>query len=161
MLFGIFDEFIAGVQIPFAPRRDDFNFRVERVIAKLKPNLVIALTGRAVTDGIRADLMRNLNLTFGNQRPRDGCAEQIKPFVKRIGAKHRKDEIADKFFAQIVDENLFDAGGFGFAARGFQLFALAQIGRESDNFAAFFLLQPFQDDRGVQTAGIGQDDFFG
>ena len=43
VLLGIFDQLGAGVQIPFAPRRDDFDVRVERVIAKLEPDLIIPL----------------------------------------------------------------------------------------------------------------------
>src|SRR5205814_8984808 len=77
-----------------------------------------------------------------------------------VGAEHREIEIADEVLAQFVDEDLLDSDQLGFFARGFQLLALAQIGGEGDNFAAIRLLQPAQDDRGVEPARIGQHDLF-
>ena len=47
-----------------------------------------------------------------------------------------------------------------FCARGFQFLTLAEVGGEGDHFALVGVLQPFQDDRGVQSAGIGEDGFF-
>src|SRR3546814_15650633 len=46
----------------------------------------------------------------------------------------------------------------GLLASGFEFLALAEIGSEGHNFGAEFCLQPFQDDRGVEPAGIGEDD---
>ena len=48
----------------------------------------------------------------------------------------------------------------GLLARRLDLLALAQIGGEGDDLGAIFGLQPFEDDRGVQPAGIGENDFF-
>ena len=45
-------------------------------------------------------------------------------------------------------------------ARGLQLLALAEIGGEGDDLALVGLLQPFEDDAGVEAARIGEDDFF-
>jgi hypothetical protein len=44
--------------------------------------------------------------------------------------------------------------------RGLKFFALAQIGRERHDLAVVGVLQPFENDRGVEAAGIGEDDFF-
>ena len=160
VLFGVFEEPGARAQIPFAPWRDDFDVGIERVIAELEADLVVALAGGAVGDGVGADLAGDLDLALGDQRPRDRGAEKIGAFVKRIGAKHRKDEIADKLLAQIVDKDLADAEQLGLAARRLELLALAEIGGESDDLAAIGLLQPAQDDRGVEPARIGQHDLF-
>jgi hypothetical protein len=51
-----------------------------------------------------------------------------------------------------------DAQQLRLGARRLQFLALAQIGGEGDDLAAIFGLQPFQDDRGVEAAGIGEDD---
>ncbi len=161
VFFRIFDEFGAGIEVPFAPGRDHFNIRVERVITQFKADLIIALAGGAVTHGICADLMGDFDLTFGNQGARDGCAQKIEPFIQSIGAKHRKNEVANKFFAQIINIDFFDTIGFGLRPRRLQFFALTQIGREGDNFTSLFFLKPFQDDGCVQSAGIGEDDFLG
>ena len=47
----------------------------------------------------------------------------------------------------------------GLLARRLDLPALAQIGGEGHDLGAIFGLQPFEDDRGVEPAGIGEDDF--
>ncbi len=82
--------------------------------------------------GIGADLAGDLDLSLGDQRPRDRGAEQIEPFILGIGAKHREDVVADEFFAQILDENMLrlDAKKQRLIPRGTQFLALAEIGRK-------------------------------
>ncbi len=112
---------------------------------------------------IRAYFGRNLNQPLGDQRPGDRGAQQIKPLVKRIGPEHREDEIAHEFFADIFDIDVVrvDPQKDRFLAGGFKLFPLTQIGSEGYNLTAVFGLQPFQDDRGIKPAGIGEDNFLG
>ena len=107
-------------------------------------------------DGIGAGLGGDLDQALGDQRPGDRGAEQIDALVKGIGAEHRKDEIADEFLPDILDVDLADAQHLGLAPRRLQLLALAEIGGEGHDLAAIGLLQPFQDDRGVEAAGIGE-----
>jgi hypothetical protein len=109
VLFGIIEEPGARGEIPFAPRRDNFYLRSQGVVAELKSDLVVALAGRAVGDGLGAHLAGYLDLALGDQRARDRGAEQIGAFVERIRPKHRKNEIADELLAQIVDKDLMDA----------------------------------------------------
>ena len=45
-----------------------------------------------------------------------------------------------------------------FLRAGSKLLPLAEIGGEGDDLAAISRLQPFQDDRSVEAAGIGEDD---
>ena len=102
--------------------------------------------------------LRDLDQPLGDQRPRDRGAEQIDALIERIGAEHRKDEIADEFLAQILDVDLLDAEHLGLLARRLELLALAEIGGEGHDLGAIFGLQPFQDDRGVEPARIGEHD---
>ena len=111
-------------------------------------------------DRVGADLLGDLDLLLGDQRPRDRGAEQILPFVERVGAEHREHVIAHEFLAQILDENVLrlDAEQQRFLARRLELLALAEIGGEGDHLAAIGGLQPLQDDRGVEPARIGEHD---
>ena len=109
---------------------------------------------------VGADHLCDLDLALGDQRARDGGAEQILPLVESIGAEHREDEVADEFFAQILDENLFDAQHLRLRACGLKLFALADIGGEGDDLTFIGVLQPAQDDGRIEAAGIGKDDLF-
>ena len=156
-----FKQFLAALEGPFAPRRDDLDVGLERVIGQLEAHLVVALAGGAVADGVGADLARDLDLLLGDQRPRDRGAEQILALVDRVGAEHREHEVADEFLAQVLDEDVLrlDAEQQRLLARGLELLALAEIGGEGHHLAAIGGLQPLQDDRGVEPAGIGEHDF--
>ena len=162
VLLGKGDERLARLEIPFAPRRDDFHVGLQRVIGELEPHLVVALAGGAVGDRIGADLFGDLDLLLGDQRPRDRGAEQILALVERIGAEHRKHVVADEFFAQILDEDVLrlDAERQRLGARRLELLALAEIGGEGHHLAAVGGLQPLEDDRSVEPARIGQHHFF-
>ena len=104
-------------------------------------------------------LFRDLDLAFGDQRPRDRRAQQILAFVNGVGAEHGEHEIAHEFLAQVVDEDFLHAHLFGFGARGRDFLALADVGGEGDDFTVVSVLQPFENDRGVEAAGIGEHYF--
>jgi hypothetical protein len=82
--------------------------------------------------------------------------------IQRVRAEHGKHIVAHKFLAQVLDENvfLFDAEKQSFFARGREFLALSQIGGESHHLASVGGLQPLQNDRSVEAAGIGEHDFF-
>ena len=111
-------------------------------------------------DGVSPGFLGNFDQPLGNQGPRNGGAEQIHAFIKRIGAEHREDEIPDEFLAHIFHIDLLDPQHFGLLARRLQLAALAQIGGEGHNLRAILGLQPFQDDRRIKPARIGENNFF-
>ena len=113
-----------------------------------------------MADRVGADLAGDLDLLLGDQRPRDRGAEQVLALVERVGAEHREHVVADELLAQILDEDvlLLDAEQQRLLARRRQLLALAEVGGEGDDLAAVGGLQPFQDDRGVEPAGIGEHD---
>ena len=151
---------LAALEAPFAPRRDDLDRRIERVIGQLEADLVVALAGRAMTDRVGADLVGDLDLLLGDQRPRDRGAEQVLPLVQRVGAEHREHVVADELLAQVLDEDVLrlDAEQQRLLARRRELLALAEVGGEGHDLAAIGGLQPLQDDRGVEPAGIGEHD---
>ncbi len=146
------DQRLAAGQVPLPPRRDDADVGLERVIAELEADLVVALARRAVADRVGPDGAGNLDLLLGDERPGDRGAEQILPLVQRIGAHHREDIVADELVAQVFDEDLADAEQFRLGAGRFDLLALAEVGGKGHHLAAVGLLQPFQDDAGVETA---------
>ena len=139
------------------PVLGDLHFRHERVGTELEADLVVALAGRAVGDGVGADLFGDFDLALGDQRAGDRGAEEILALVQRVRSEHRKDEVLDKGFAEIVDEDFLHAQHLGLGARGFELLALAEVGGEGHHLAAVVFLQPAQDDGGVETARISED----
>ncbi len=59
----------------------------------------------------------------------------------------------------VLDINLLDAQQFRLGPRRFHFAVLAEVGSEGDDLAGVRLLQPFKDDRGVEPARIGENDF--
>ena len=157
---GELEEPSAGGEVPFAPRRDDADRRVERIGRELEADLVVALAGGAVGDGVGAGRLGDLDEALGDQRAGDRGAEQVEALVLGVGAEHREDEVADELVAQILDVDVLGlhAEELGLAARRLELLALAEVGGEGDDLAAVLGLEPLEDDRGVEAAGIGEHD---
>ena len=156
---GVFEQFFARGKIPFPPRRDHTDVRLERVISELEADLIVALSGGAVRDRVGIGFARDFDLPLGDQRPRDRRSEQVFAFVDGVRAEHRVNEIADEFLAQVVNVDLGDAGGFGLGARRFELLALADVGGEGHHLAPISVLQPFEDHRSIEAAGVRQHCF--
>ena len=162
VLLGELDQLLAALEGPLAPGRDDLDGRLQRIVGELEAHLIVALAGGAVTDGVGAGLPGDLDLLLGDQRPRDRGSEQIDALVDGVGAEHREHVVADELLAQVLDEDvlLLDAEQLGLAPGRLQLLALAEVGGEGHHLAAVGLLQPLQDDRRVQAAGVGEHDAF-
>src|ERR1700731_289837 len=156
------NERLPRAQVPFPPRRNHRDIRLEGVIGKLEAHLVVAFAGRSVSDGVGTDLLRNLDLALRDEGPCDGSAEQVLALIERIGAEHGKYVIANELLAQILDKDVFrlDAQEERLVARRLELLALAKIGGKGDYLAAIRGLQPFENDRGIEPAGIGEHHFF-
>ncbi len=108
-------------------------------------------------NGVGASLVGNLDQTLGDQRAGNGGTQQVLAFVNGVGAEHWKDEVADKFFAQIVDVDFLDAHGLGLGTSRLDFLALTEVGGKGHHFAVISVLQPLEDHRGVQATGIRQD----
>ena len=129
-----------------APRGDDLDVRLERVRGELETDLVVALAGRAVADCVRLVGARDFHHALGDQRAGDGCAEQVTGFVDRAGPEHGENEIARELLAQVVDVDLARARLDGLLAQAAELFFLADVRREGDDFGVISFLQPLEND---------------
>ncbi len=160
VLLGEFEKPGAAGQVPFPPGRDHPDLRVQRVGRQLEAHLVVALAGRAVRHRVGAGRRGDLDQPLRDQRPGDRSAEQVEAFVDRVRPEHRENEVAHESLAQVLDEDVIGTHPhhLGFPARRLELLALAEIGSEGHHLAAVLGLQPFQDDRGVEPAGIGEHD---
>ena len=157
VLLRIVHQLLARQQVPLAPGRDDLDVGLEGIGTELEADLVVALAGGAVGDGVGAGLDGDLDQPLGDQRARDRGAEQVLALVDRVGAEHREHEVARELLAQVVDVDLLHAHGLRLGARRLELLALTDVGGEGHDLAAVDVLQPLQDHRGVEAAGIGQD----
>ena len=133
---------------------------LQRIGGQFEADLVVALAGRAMRDRVGADLLGDLDQLLADQRAGDRGAQQIDALIGGVGAEHREDVVAYELLAQVLDEDVLrlDTEQQRLLAGGLQFLALAEIGGEGHDLAVIGGLQPFQDDRGVEAAGIGEHD---
>ena len=161
VLVGIFDHFAAGMEFPvgIAPGGDQLDIRFHGIGGELETDLVIALAGGAVADGVGVFLADDFDQFLADQGTRDRGAQQIGAFINRIGLHHREDEIAGEFFADVVDVAFGSASGDRLFVEAFKLFLLADVGAVADDFRVIGFLDPFDDDGGIETSRISNYNF--
>jgi NAD(P)-dependent dehydrogenase (short-subunit alcohol dehydrogenase family) len=96
-----------------APRGDDVQVRRERGGGEFEADLVVALAGGAVGDGVGLLGLGDLHHALGDERPRDRGAEEVLALVNRAGAHHRVDEVLRELLLEVIDVNLRGAGLLG------------------------------------------------
>jgi hypothetical protein len=147
---------------PSARNCGSFHGEIERHRGQFEADLIVALAGGAVADGVRAGLMRDQYLVFRDQRTRDAGAEQIVGLVGGVRAKHREAVFFRELLPQILHHDLVGAALVRLLLDAFQLAALTELRRERDELhAGITRLEPRQDDGRIQTTGVGEDDFLG
>ena len=158
VLLGEGDQRLAALEVPFPPRRDHTDIRFQRIVGDFKPDLIVTLAGSAVANCAGPYTAGDIYLGLGDQRAGDRSSEQVLALIDGVGPKHREHIVTDKFLAQVLDEDVFrlHTQQQRLVARRRDFLALAQVSREGHHFAAVGLLQPFQDDRGVQPTRIGE-----
>ena len=143
-----------GAKLLDPPRSDHSYRRIERLGGQLEPALVVALARGAVSVRIGADLAGHLQANLRDQRPGDRSAQQVDPLVLRLPGQHRKGEIAAQFLARIDDLRTGGPARAGFVQDRLTVLArLPQVDVHRVDVVPL-VLQPAQDDRGVQPAGI-------
>ena len=138
-----------------APRRDDLQIRRERGGGEFEADLVVALAGRAVRDGVGFFLLGDFHHALGDERARDAGAEKILAFVNRAGAGCIGiNEVAREFLLQIINVNFGRAGLDGFGFEAVEFLFLPDVGAEADHLGVVFFLDPGHQHRGVESAGV-------
>src|SRR3954453_2095494 len=139
---GVIDGVFARDDVPLAPRRDDIQLRRERLIGELETNLIVALAGAAVREGVAAGGERDLDLLARDQRARGGRAEEVVLLVNRSGFQNGKEEGARKLFLRIDEMEVARAGAIRLLREPGRLFGLADIDGHGDDFAAVIFFEP-------------------
>ena len=159
----VLDAVGARAQIPLAPRRDDAHARIDRHGGELEADLVVALAGRAVRDRVGAPVSRTTSIiAFAMIGSGDGRAEQVLTLVDRVRAEHREDEVAHELLAEVAARRIETAPVFfAFSRRPSSSSRLTDVGAERDDLGAVRLLEPREDDGGVEASAVREDDLLG
>ncbi len=154
----VFDLFIPA-HAPVTYGSDDLDVRPQRGDADLQPDLVVALAGAAVGDGVGVVLPRRLHQVTGDQRPSQGRGQRILFLVDRPGLKGREQELVHQGFPAIDGQGFHGADLQRPLADGLQVHH-AQVNGQGDYVGVVLLLQPRDRHGGVQSTAVGQHDFW-
>ncbi len=162
VFLGVIEHRFPGIEDPVLvlPGGDDADRRVQGDVGQLEPDLVVSLPGCAVTDRIRPLQMGDFDLPFGDQRPRQGRAQQVGSLVDCVGSERREDEIPGEFLPQVVDIDFAGAGPDRLSLQTGELLFLADIRGEGDDLTLVGLDEPLDNHRRVQSPRVSENDLF-
>ena len=160
VLLGERDGLLARPRV-VADRRQHLQIRCQRGESDLEPDLVVALAGAAVRDDAAAVLASGLDQVLGDQRPADRRHQRVAVHVQRVVEDGGQAVTLGELVAGVDDDGLDGAAVQRPLAHHLHvLAALAEVDRHRHDLAAGLLAYPADRHRGVQTAGIRQDDAF-
>ena len=149
--FGVVNAVLARFQVPLAPRGNDFQLRRQRLEGVLEAHLIVALAGAAVGQRCRRLPAAPLHLVLGDDRPRQRRAKQILVLID--GARPAAPSTRSRSGTPRagLHHHLGRAGGNGLLRHGLHVVSLAHVGHKGNDLAAVVLLQPRNNDGGIQT----------
>jgi hypothetical protein len=157
---GVGDSVLAGANVPRSPGSDNGEVRRQRLVGQFEADLIVALAGATVGDRVGAFEEGDLNLVLGDDRARHRRAQQVFPLVDCPGTQGRKDVLAQELLAGVDDIGLGSAAGEGLGFDLGEVVGLADVDRGGDDLAVAILFpQPGDDAGGIETSGVGEDDF--
>ena len=160
MGFGVVDFLVPGLDIPLPPGSDDLHIGSKPLDGQLKPNLVVALAGGAVGNGVGTFSQSDFCQLLADDRPGEGGAQQVS-FILSAHLHGRNDDLVHHFVHQIGNDQLAGTGGDGLSFQTFQLVSLTDVAGHGDDFGiVVVLLQPGDDNGCIQSAGVGQNNLF-
>ena len=113
-------------------------------------------------DDAAAVLARGGHQVLDDQRAADRRHQRVAVHVERVGLDGRQAVLVGELVAGVDDDGLDRAAVQRALADDLHvLAALAEVDGDGDDLAAGLLADPADRHRGVQTAGIRQDDAFG
>ena len=156
----VLDLLFTGLDIPLTPRGDDGHAGCEVLDRQLETNLIVALAGATVADGVGAFLERDLDQTLGDAGAGVAGAEQIL-FIHRPRLDAGDDEIVNVLLGEVQHVQLGSAGLECLFLQALQFVCLTDVTGHGDDLAVVVVLfQPRDDDGGIQTARVGEHDLF-
>ena len=80
-------------------------------------------------------------------------------FIDGVGAQHRVDKIGGKFLHEVEGVVLARAGGLRFFLEAVEFLLLSDIRRKGNDLSGVMLLEPTDEDGGVEPSRVCEYDF--
>ena len=156
--FGAAGKFFAEARIP--PRGDNLDFWSESRSCEFEANLIVTLA-RGPVGYSRCPLgAGDLDHALRDERARNACAEKILSLINRPGLQHRKNKITGELLLQVIHIAFRSPCFESLFLESIEFLGLSHVRAEGDDFGSVGIFEPVQNDRGVQTSRVSDDDFF-
>ena len=124
----------------------------------IEADLVVALAGAAVGDGVGALALGDLDEELGDERPGERGRQRVRALVQGIGLQVRPDEVGHEALASIDDVGARRPGGHRPRLDALAQGTTADVDGQGHDLDPELLLEPGDGDRGIQAARIGEHD---
>ena len=150
-------DLLVAAHLPLTNRRDDLQLRGKRLDGRLDPDLVVALAGAAMGDGVAAVRAGDVAGDLREKRPAERRKERIGPLVARVRFDGGRDVVADELLLGIDKQRLGRAKRRGFRDDRVEVvLGLAEVDAQRHDLSVVLVLDPFEHDRRIQSAGVEQ-----
>ena len=143
-----------------SPRRNTLDGGGQGLSAHFESHLVVTLACGSVGNVFRALFRSDAHHLLGDAWSGNGSSQQVSSFVNSVGLDQIEDVVSHKFLSEVSDDALAgtDREGLGLDRREIFL-ELTDVRTKGDDVEALFA-EPFQDDRGIKTSGVGKDELW-
>jgi hypothetical protein len=122
--------------------------------------LVVASSSAAVREACGAFFLGDLHHLRGNQRATEAGAYGVFAFVEGVGFDGGENVVLGELVLGVYGVVFECAKFLGFIFSGFEVFLLSDVDGYCDDVGVVFFLKPLDEDGGVESAGVGEYDFF-
>ena len=150
-------EFACG-ELPLPKRGDDPEFWGEGFGGEFEANLVVAFAGASVSNGVGTVFQRHLDEARRQEWSSERSVHRVHALVQCAGSNCRPDELFDESVGEVINDRVTRSRVECLVLDGSEVFPLAEVTRIGDDLGTVVLREPWDHDRGVQTAGVGAHD---
>ena len=102
---------------------------------------------------------RDLDHALRDQRTGNACPEEILPLVKRPGLHHGEDKIPRELLLQVIDITPGSTRAECLRLQSLEFLLLTDVCAEGDDLSGVGFLDPVQNNGGIQTPRVGDNNF--
>ncbi len=149
-----------GPYIRHSPGSDDLQVGSQSLNAQFKADLVVALACGSVAYSCGSLFSGDLHQLFGDGGTGHGGAQQVFVLIDGTGLDAGHDVVLAEFIHDVLYVQFGSSGQLCSLFQPVQFAALSAVYAAADHFVIEIFLQPWDQSRGVQSAGIGKYNFF-
>lgn len=144
-------------KLSITPGGNGADLGIQGLSAHFETDLIVPFAGGTVGYVLGAFFVGDADHLLGDAGASHGGSEEVASLVDGVAFERLEDVVGDEVGAEVGHDAFEGAAGDGLGFDGLEVFVvLADVGAEGDDVEALFA-EPFEDDGGVEAAGVGED----